>query len=118
MTFLDFNNQFPTEESVVDYFVNLRFPKTCKCIHCESDKVYRKKGIGQSRYFHCNNCSTEFSVFHGAWRMLNMIRQAMVMKNKSSYLKQLLKSTGLFEILAVFYLCKCPRRDSNPGPND
>ncbi len=65
MTFLEFNNQFPTEETIVDYFVKIRFPETSKCIHCGSDRVYRKKGVNHSRYFHCNNCSTEFSVFHG-----------------------------------------------------
>ncbi len=34
MTFLEFNNQFPTEEKVIDYFVKLRFPETCECVHC------------------------------------------------------------------------------------
>ena len=65
MTFLEFNSKFPTEETVLDYFVKLRFPEKHTCIHCGSDRVYRKRGISQSRYFHCNNCSTEFSIFHG-----------------------------------------------------
>jgi transposase-like protein len=27
--------------------------------------VYRKKGVSQCRFFHCNDCKTEFSIFHG-----------------------------------------------------
>jgi len=65
MTFLDFIIQFPTEKSIIDYFVAIRFPKQPYCIHCGSDKVYRKNGNSQSRFFHCNDCKTEFSIFHG-----------------------------------------------------
>jgi len=65
MTFLDFIIQFPTEKSIIDYFVEVRFPKQPYCIHCGSVKVYRKNGNSQSRFFHCNDCSTEFSIFHG-----------------------------------------------------
>jgi len=65
MTFLEFNIQFPTEKSIIDYFVAVRFPTQPYCVHCGSNKVYRKNGNSQSRFFHCNSCSTEFSIFHG-----------------------------------------------------
>ena len=149
MTFLQFNSNFPTEEKIIDYFVNLRFPKTCQCVHCGSNRVYRKKGKSQSRYFHCNNCSTEFSVFHGtifynsqsdlrkwffainiillakkgisamqlqreigctyktAWRMLNMIRQAMGNEEE----KQLFEA--IVEIDETYAGGK-PRKSNNP----
>ena len=65
MTFLEFGFLFPTKKSVIDYFVELRFGTQPHCIHCGSSKVYQKNGDSQSRFFHCNNCSTEFSIFHG-----------------------------------------------------
>jgi len=63
MTFLEFNFLFPTEKSVIDYFVEVRFGEQPYCIRCGSVKVYRKNGNSQSRFFHCNDCSTEFSIF-------------------------------------------------------
>jgi len=65
MTFLEFGFLFPTKKSIIDYFVELRFGTQPHCIHCGSVKVYRKNGDSQSRFFHCNDCSTEFSIFHG-----------------------------------------------------
>jgi len=65
MTFLEFNFLFPTEQSVIDYFVEVRFGTQPYCVHCGSTKVYRKRGVSQCRFFHCNDCKTEFSIFHG-----------------------------------------------------
>jgi hypothetical protein len=45
MTFLEFNIQFPTEQSVIDYFVEVRFPKQPYCIHCGSKKKFTEKEV-------------------------------------------------------------------------
>ena len=38
MTFLEFNIKFPTEKSIIDYFVKVRFPTQPYCIRCGSVK--------------------------------------------------------------------------------
>lgn len=62
MTFFQFMNKFSTEESVMDYFINIRYGETVICPHCgKITKVYRRKG--SPKLFICANCDNHFSIF-------------------------------------------------------
>lgn len=51
MTFFQFMNKFSTEESIMDYFINIRYGKTVICPHCgKITKVYRRKGSPKTFY--------------------------------------------------------------------
>lgn len=63
MTFLEFLDQFPTEKSVIDYFITIRYKSQVKCNHCNSDRVSHR--ADQPRLFQCNNCNNSFSIFKG-----------------------------------------------------
>lgn len=62
MTFLQFNELFPTEDEVIRYFINIRYDEVI-CPHCKSHKVYRRHD--QPKVFTCKNCNNSFSIFKG-----------------------------------------------------
>ena len=62
MNFLEFNQKFPTEEKVIEYFINIRYEEVV-CPHCGSHKVYRRKD--QPKLFTCKHCNNTFSIFKG-----------------------------------------------------
>ena len=62
MTFFQFMKKFPTEEAVIDYFINIRYGETVVCPHCgKITKVYHRKDA--SKLFICANCDNHFSIF-------------------------------------------------------
>lgn len=62
MTFIQFNQLFPTQEKATEYFIQLRWGGTLTCPHCGATKgVYHLS----SRYVICTDCSNSYSVFHG-----------------------------------------------------
>lgn len=61
MYYLDFASKFPTELSVINYFITIRYKNGICCNHCNSTKVYQKKE--RAKVFHCDNCKNTFSVF-------------------------------------------------------
>lgn len=61
MTFLELMKKFPTEESVINYYITIRYPDGVRCNHCGSDKVYQKNG--RKKVFNCPNCNNTFSPF-------------------------------------------------------
>lgn len=63
MSFLEFIKKFPTEEKVIEYFIDIRYPQGPICNHCKSKKVYQLKR--NPRFFHCNDCNNSFSVYQG-----------------------------------------------------
>ena len=62
MTFLQFNELFPTEEKVIQYFISIRY-KDVICPHCGHHKVYRRHD--QPKLFTCKHCNNTFSIFKG-----------------------------------------------------
>ena len=62
MNFLEFNQKFPTEESIIKYFINIRYEEVT-CPHCGCHKVYRRHD--QPKLFTCKHCNNSFSVFKG-----------------------------------------------------
>lgn len=63
MTFLELLNKFPTEKSIVDYFLKIRYGEFIHCNHCGSIKVYQRKE--NIKLFDCADCHNTFSPFKG-----------------------------------------------------
>ena len=63
MTFLKFMEKFPTENSVIEYFLKIRYPNGVFCNHCGSTKVYQEHS--RRKVFSCNDCHSTFSPFKG-----------------------------------------------------
>jgi transposase-like protein len=61
MTFIELMELFPTEKSVIDYYLKIRYPHGVRCNHCGSDKVYQEKK--RRKVFSCNDCLSTFSPF-------------------------------------------------------
>ena len=63
MTFIDLIRKFPTEESCIEYYLNVRYPYGVHCNHCGSIKVYHRNN--SAKVFDCNDCGNTFSPFKG-----------------------------------------------------
>lgn len=63
MTFMELMKKFPTEESVIEYYINIRYPNGACCNHCGSTKVYQEHV--RNKVFKCNDCHNTFSPFTG-----------------------------------------------------
>lgn len=63
MTFLELMKKFPTEESVINYYINIRYPDGIHCNHCGNGTVYQK--TDRKKVFNCPNCNNTFSPFTG-----------------------------------------------------
>jgi transposase-like protein len=62
MTFFEFDKKFPTEKSVIDYFLHIRYNNTLVCPHCGSMvKVYRYRS--RAKVCKCTACNNTFSIF-------------------------------------------------------
>lgn len=63
MTFLELMRMFPTEDSVIEYYIKVRYPNGVHCNHCGSTKVYQEHA--RKKVFSCNDCRSTFSPFKG-----------------------------------------------------
>jgi len=65
MDVFSFFEKFPTEESVIQYFIKLRYPNGATCPHCGAvhNKIYRE--TKRPKVFNCKNCINTFSIFKG-----------------------------------------------------
>ena len=61
MTFMELMGKFPTEEMVIKYYINIRYPDGVECNHCKSPKVYQERS--RMKVFSCNDCKSTFSPF-------------------------------------------------------
>jgi len=63
-SFYELLAKFPTEESIITYFIKSRYGKRITCPNCgEKRKVYQhSKG---AKFFNCKECSNSFSIFTG-----------------------------------------------------
>jgi transposase-like protein len=62
MDYIEFSRVFPTELSIIEYFVNIEYEDGVVCPKCGAvEKVYRQKSRPRNAY--CNNCKTNFSIF-------------------------------------------------------
>jgi transposase-like protein len=66
MNFFEFNKKFPTENSVIKYYIEARYKhKTPCCNHCGSAKTYHYTNETKIKFFRCGDCNRDFSVFKG-----------------------------------------------------
>ena len=63
MTFMELMVKFPTEESVISYYLKVRYQNGVCCNHCGSTKVYQEHE--RRKVFKCNDCGNTFSPFKG-----------------------------------------------------
>lgn len=63
MTFIDLMKKFPTEDSVIEYYINVRYPYGVYCRHCGSVHVYHRES--RPKVFNCPDCNNTFSPFKG-----------------------------------------------------
>jgi transposase-like protein len=61
MTLLALFSLFPTVDSVIEYFLKIRYPNGVVCPHCGSVKVYHESG--RHKVFVCKDCVNTFSPF-------------------------------------------------------
>jgi len=61
MTFMEFLKMFPTEEKVIQHFIEIRYQGEIYCNHCGSVKVYQRNKT--PKVFDCNDCRNTFSIF-------------------------------------------------------
>lgn len=62
MTFFDFMEKFPTEKSVIKYFLKIRYNNALVCPHCGS-KVHVQHRNDKLKLCNCHNCKNTFSPF-------------------------------------------------------
>ncbi|WP_308511035.1 transposase [uncultured Treponema sp.] len=62
MTFFDFMEKFPTEKSVIEYFLKVRYNNALVCPHCGS-KVHVQHRSDKLKLCNCHNCKNTFSPF-------------------------------------------------------
>jgi transposase-like protein len=63
MTFTELLQRFPTEKSVIDYYVKIRYGDKVSCNHCGFTKVYQVST--KPKVFICRDCHSSFSPFAG-----------------------------------------------------
>jgi len=61
MTFFEFMDKFPSEDSIIKHYLSIRYPNGVTCNHCGSIKVYQEKK--RRKVFSCNDCKSTFSPF-------------------------------------------------------
>ncbi|MDD5589381.1 MAG: IS1595 family transposase [Candidatus Nanoarchaeia archaeon] len=63
MNILEFNKRFPTQKSVIKWYINIRYNGVIHCNHCGSEDVYQREN--RPKIFHCSSCDQDFSIFKG-----------------------------------------------------
>ncbi len=61
MNYKEFMKKFPDDKTIIDYFIQIRYPEGIRCPHCKNEKVYQKKE--RLKVFDCNFCGRSFSIF-------------------------------------------------------
>ena len=61
MTYIELMEKFPTEESVIEEYIKIRYPHGIYCSRCGGIKVYQEHK--RPKLFHCSSCHTNFSPF-------------------------------------------------------
>jgi len=64
MTFLEFNEKFSTDKSVIDHFLKIRYKEGLVCPHCGS-RIRISRYRQRIKFIQCNDCNNTFSVFTG-----------------------------------------------------
>ena len=65
MTFIELQEKFPTEQSIITHFRTIRYKNGLVCPHCGSAQQVGLR-TDQPNLFNCNQCHNTFSIFTGA----------------------------------------------------
>lgn len=63
MTNRQFQEKFPSELSVIQHYINIRYNRIITCNHCGCNKVHPR--INRPRIYQCSGCGQDFSIFKG-----------------------------------------------------
>lgn len=63
MTNRQFQEKFPTQLSVIQHYINIRYNGVITCNHCNSNKVHPR--ANRPRIYQCEKCNQDFSIFKG-----------------------------------------------------
>lgn len=62
MNFIQFQQQFPTQQSIISHFIKIRYPNGIICPHCKNQqKISLRRN--RPKVVNCNNCHNTFSIF-------------------------------------------------------
>lgn len=61
MNYFKLLEKFPTEEHVIQHFIQIRYKGNITCNHCNSQNIVRRSD--KAKVFRCNECLNDFSVF-------------------------------------------------------
>lgn len=61
MKLYEFLAKFPTEESIIEHFIQIRYKTGICCPHCGCNKVYHRHTLPKK--FKCSECNNDFSIF-------------------------------------------------------
>lgn len=61
MNIIEFNKKFPTNQSVINWYIKVRYNNKLYCNHCRSKNIYARKY--RPKIFHCQDCKKDFSIF-------------------------------------------------------
>ena len=61
MTISELHRKYGTQKKCIAHLEKLRWGKKPKCVHCHSDKVYKRNN---SIKWHCNTCNRDFTVLY------------------------------------------------------
>lgn len=64
MTIFELLKKFPTENSIIEYFIKARYGETVICPHC-GHVIEVKNRNGRPKLFNCRFCKNTFSIFKG-----------------------------------------------------
>ncbi len=62
MNFKEFQKLFPTQKSIIEHFIKIRYNHNFKCVHCGSKDIYTTY---DKRKMQCPACKNTFSIFTG-----------------------------------------------------
>ena len=62
MTYIQLQNKFPTQQSIISHFINIRYPNGITCPHCGTKSKISHRN-DRPKLANCNNCKNTFSIF-------------------------------------------------------
>lgn len=64
MTYIQLQQKFPTQQSIISHFIHIRYPNGLACPHCNSSQKVSLRN-DRLKFANCNNCKNTFSIFKG-----------------------------------------------------
>ena len=62
MTYIQLQNKFPTQQSIITHFISIRYPNGITCPHCNANSKISLRN-DRPKLTNCNSCKNTFSIF-------------------------------------------------------